>query len=119
DVNERYEAVFKELENERHKKETYDRNAVLEEMDIVQKENDHLKEEVSSLSRQLEVEKEREKKMILSLLTERKQLIVKLIEEKSKNAELVQIISSNKSKINEMIEGLEEESKRSLQMEHD
>lgn len=119
DVNERFEEVFTELENERHRKETYDRNAVLEQMDIVQKENDHLKEEVSSLTRQLEVEKEREKKMILSLLTERKQLIVKLIEEKSKNAELVQIISSNKSKINEMIEGLEEESKRSLQMEHD
>ena len=119
DVNERFNEVFQELEEEKRRKETYDRNQVLEQMDIVQKENDSLKQQVSSLTRQLELEKEREKKMILSLLSERKQLIVKLIEEKSKNNELIGIISSNKAKINEMIEGLEEESKRSLQMELD
>ena len=117
EVNEKYNHVFQELEAERNRTETYDRNKVLEEMAMVSKENDSLKEQVSRLTRQLETEKEREKKMIMSLLSERKQLIVKLIEDKSKNAELTCIISNNKSKINEMIEGLEEESKRSLQME--
>jgi len=119
DMSEKYNNLYQEFESEKQKAETFDRHQVMEENERLREENDRLRTQLEKLSKDLDTEREREKKMVISLLNERKMLIVRLIEEKTKNNELVNIISTNKSKINEMIEGLEEESKRSLQMEHD
>ena len=119
EVNAKYDAILHELQNERQKAETFDRNAILERCSSLESENSQLKASFEGLQKELSDEKDREKKMVLSLLNERKQLIIKLIEEKSKNAEMSGLLSNNKVKISEMSEGLEEESKRSLQMELD
>lgn len=86
--------------------------------------NDHnldkvlaLEEKISSLTQTLTETKENEKKMIMMLLDERKHLILKLIEEKHHSEELIVDLNSEKGKIAEMVEGLEDESKRSLRME--
>ncbi|CAG2182469.1 unnamed protein product, partial [Oppiella nova] len=73
--------------------------------------------DVKSVSRTLEEERSREKQIVLCLLSERKQLIVKLIEERQRNEELLSVLSAEKARIADMVEGLEDESKRSLQME--
>lgn len=119
DMSEKYNNLYQEFESEKQKAEAFDRHQVMEENERLREENDRLRTQLEKLSKDLDTERERERKMVISLLNERKMLIVRLIEEKTKNNELVNIISTNKSKINEMIEGLEEESKRSLQMEHD
>ncbi|CAG2116383.1 unnamed protein product [Medioppia subpectinata] len=76
-----------------------------------------LESDVKTVSQSLENERSREKQIVLCLLSERKQLIIKLIEERQRNEELLQLLSSEKAKTAEMVEGLEDESKRSLQME--
>lgn len=119
DVNSKYNQIFQELQDEKSAKEHYDRIELTQKIDDLRKDKETLEASVKDLNANLELEREREKKMILCLLAERKQLIIKLIEEKQKNSELMHIISNNKLKIAEMIEGLEEESKRSLQLELD
>jgi hypothetical protein len=116
-VTAKYDVMFHELQGERNKSETFDRNAILSRCSDLQEENSSLKASNEALQKELAEEKDREKKMILSLLNERKQLIIKLIEEKSRNSDLMNQLTSNKVRISEMSEGLEEESKRSLQME--
>lgn len=73
--------------------------------------------EAKAIAQTLENERNREKQIVLCLLSERKQLIIKLIEERQKNEELLHLLSTEKGRIAEMVEGLEDESKRSLQME--
>ncbi|KAI1287506.1 Nucleoside diphosphate-linked moiety X motif 19 [Halotydeus destructor] len=119
EVTSKYNSAFTELEKERRKNIEFDRDTSLKRISEVENENGSLTRDNDALKEELEKEREREKQMITCLLTERKQLIVKLIEEKHKNAELVQMLGTEKSKISEMVEGLEEESKRSLQMELD
>ena len=119
DVNERFNQVFVEFEDEKRKNEHFDRIEAAESLAQLQKENQELELNVKQLSASMESERDREKLIILTLLSERKQLMIKLIEERRKNSQLINIITNNKMKIAEMIEGLEEESKRSLQMEED
>ena len=119
EVSSKLNSVFAELEDERRRSESYDRKKMEERVGQLERENESLRNQVIQISTALENEKEREKKMILHLLSERKQLIMKLIEKQQENAELMTIINANKGKISEMIEGLEDESKRSLQMELD
>jgi hypothetical protein len=76
-----------------------------------------LENDIKKMAQNLEQEKCREKQIVLCLLSERKQLIIKLIEERQRNEELLLLLSNEKVKIAEMVEGLEDESKRSLQME--
>ena len=68
-------------------------------------------------TRELERERAREKQIVLCLLFERKQLIVKLIEERTRHEELLHVLQTERARVQEMVEGLEDESKRSLQME--
>ena len=119
EINTKYNTVFNELEFEKQRSEAFDRDKILQRSAELEESNESIKKELDLLKEQLDTERQREKKMIVCLLAERKQLIVKLIDEKHKNAELVQVLTSEKSKISEMVEGLEEESKRSLQMELD
>lgn len=119
EMSAKYETVFKELEEERRKAETFDRNTILDRCSSLEGDNSQLRASLEGVQKELSDEKDREKKMVLSLLNERKQLIIKLIEEKSKNTEMSNLLANNKVKISEMSEGLEEESKRSLQMELD
>ena len=106
----RYEKIINDLEVERSK------NIELESK-FQQYDKAKLDDEIKTLTQTIEDNKTREKQIILSLLTERKHLIIKLIEERHQNEELRQILTSEKGKIAEMVEGLEDESKRSLQME--
>lgn len=111
EIETKYETLLKELEDERVKNNNKTEQQ-LDEPDRVKLEN-----EIKSLSQSLEETKTREKQIILNLITERKHLIIKLIEEKHQNEELKQNLSAEKRKVAEMVEGLEDESKRSLQME--
>lgn len=63
------------------------------------------------------MEKSRQKQIVLLLLAERKKIIMKYIEERKRSEDLAQILSEEKVRIDSMAEGLEEESKKSLQME--
>lgn len=109
-IEKNYEKTLSELENERIKNSEL--SSDFKEYDKVK-----LEDEIKTLTNSLEEVKSREKQMVLSLLNERKNLIIKLIEEKHQNDELRQQLTSEKGKCAEMVEGLEDESKRSLLME--
>lgn len=109
-AEERYDKILNALEDERLKSEKL--KSKFQDSDRIK-----LVEEIKTLTLSIEESKSREKQIILSLLNERKHLIVKLIDERHQNEELRQVLTSEKGKIAEMVEGLEDESKRSLQME--
>ena len=119
ELSSKLNTVFAELEDERRRSESFDRKKMEEQVQQLERENESLRNQFIQINTALENEKEREKKMILHLLSERKQLIMKLIEKQQENTELMSIINAKQGKISEMIEGLEDESKRSLQMELD
>jgi hypothetical protein len=113
----KYNKVLEELEQEKRLKlqnteQTEDQTHCSNNSNDKQLEND-----IKKMTQTLEQEKCREKQIVLCLLSERKQLIIKLIEERQRNEELLLLLSNEKVKIAEMVEGLEDESKRSLQME--
>ncbi|KAI5699320.1 hypothetical protein M8J75_001090 [Diaphorina citri] len=76
-----------------------------------------LEKDLKKATDQLEEEKNRTKQMVLFLLAERKKILSKYIEERKRSEDLAQILSEEKSRVDSMAEGLEEESKKSLQME--
>ncbi|XP_050529800.1 CTTNBP2 N-terminal-like protein [Daktulosphaira vitifoliae] len=78
-----------------------------------------LEYEFKKLQRALQEERVKHKQMVFFLLAERKKIVMKYIEERKRSEDLGQILSEEKSKIDLMAEGLEEESKKSLQMEAD
>lgn len=119
EMHDRYEACFGELEIERRKNIEFERDKILKQIDDVNQEKVNLLQEIEMLKVDFEKEKEREKQMIVCLLGERKQLIIELIEEKQKNSELNRLLAIEKILNAEMVEGVEEEFKRSLQMEAD
>lgn len=106
----RYEILLKELEDEKSKNKKYE---------LENYQNDKAKEDskLQALNEELTETKDKMKQIVLGLLEERKHLILELIEEKHQNDELENVLTSEKGKIAEMVEGLEDESKRSLQME--
>lgn len=116
-LQEGYNSCFKELEIERSKNKGW--NDVIRKVKTLEEENRLLQADLEDLQQTLEKEKEREKSMVLCLITERKQLIIRLIEESQKNSELITMLQSEKSRILEIKKELEEESKRSLQLESD
>lgn len=107
-IETRYEQILQELEIEKSK---------AREIESLKLDKDKYEEKIAALNKAAEEHKNQEKEMVLTLLHERKQLIVKLIEEHQQNDNLKMVLSSEKGKIAEMVEGLEDESKRSLQME--
>lgn len=130
DAELKHKKVIQELEEEKYKHEhdtaqgddiTYglemERTRLKQELDLERQARKKLEKE---LKRQLEVadeEKARQKQIVLLLLAERKKIILKYIEERKRSEDLAQILSEEKTRIDTMAEGLEEESKKSLQME--
>lgn len=106
----KYESLVIELNEEKLK------NANLESQ-FVDYDKNKLEDQIQNLKKQLEENSKREKQIIFTLLHERKHLIIKLIEERHQIEDINTILSCEKNKIAEMVEGLEDESKRSLQME--
>lgn len=119
ELSTRYKSVVDELEIEKDKNVRFQRDETVKRLEKCEHDKRELEDELNALRKEFESEKEREKIMVVYLLSERKQLIIRLIEESEKNTELVNLLSSEKNRSAEMEEGLEEESKRSLQMEID
>lgn len=130
DAELRHRAVIKELEEEKRKHEhdtaqgddiTYglekERTRLKKELELEKQEKKKLELELKKVTDMLEEEKNRQKQIILLLLAERKKIIMKYIEERKRSEDLAQILSEEKVRIDSMAEGLEEESKKSLQME--
>ncbi|XP_076621260.1 cortactin binding protein N-terminal like nausicaa isoform X1 [Colletes latitarsis] len=126
----RHRAVIKELEEEKRKHEhdtaqgddiTYglekERTRLKKELELEKQEKKRLELEIKKANDTLEEEKTRQKQVVLLLLAERKKIIMKYIEERKRSEDLAQILSEEKVRIDSMAEGLEEESKKSLQME--
>nr|XP_034173593.1 uncharacterized protein CG10915 isoform X2 [Osmia lignaria] len=126
----RHRAVIKELEEEKRKHEhdtaqgddiTYglekERTRLKKELELEKQEKKRLELEIKKASDTLEEEKTRQKQIVLLLLAERKKIIMKYIEERKRSEDLAQILSEEKIRVDSMAEGLEEESKKSLQME--
>ncbi|KAI4490797.1 hypothetical protein M0804_003741 [Polistes exclamans] len=130
DAELRHRAVIKELEEEKRKHEhdtaqgddiTYgleiERTRLKKELELEKQEKKRIELELKKMTDTLEEEKVRQKQIILLLLAERKKIIMKYIEERKRSEDLAQILSEEKVRIDSMAEGLEEESKKSLQME--
>ncbi|XP_015599503.1 uncharacterized protein CG10915 [Cephus cinctus] len=130
DAEIRHGAVIKELEEEKRKHEhdtaqgddiTYglekERTRLKKELELEKQEKKRLELELKKTMNTLEEEKNRQKQIVLILLAERKKIIMKYIEERKRSEDLAQILSEEKVRIDSMAEGLEEESKKSLQME--
>ncbi|KAF3423804.1 hypothetical protein E2986_05147 [Frieseomelitta varia] len=126
----RHRAVIKELEEEKRKHEhdtaqgddiTYglekERTRLKKELELEKQEKKRLELELKKSNETLDEEKTRQKQIVLLLLAERKKIIMKYIEERKRSEDLAQILSEEKVRIDSMAEGLEEESKKSLQME--
>ncbi|KAG7199931.1 hypothetical protein KM043_014367 [Ampulex compressa] len=130
DAEIRHRAVIKELEEEKRKHEhdtaqgddiTYglekERTRLKKELELEKQERKRLELDLKKAAEGLEEEKNRQKQIVLLLLAERKKIIVKYIEERKRSEDLAQILGEEKIRIDSMAEGLEEESKKSLQME--
>ncbi|XP_071640832.1 CTTNBP2 N-terminal-like protein isoform X2 [Temnothorax longispinosus] len=130
DAEIRHRSVIKELEEEKRKHEhdtaqgddiTYglekERTRLKKELELEKQEKKRLEMELKKANDHLEEEKNRQKQIVLLLLAERKKIIMKYIEERKRSEDLAQILSEEKVRIDSMAEGLEEESKKSLQME--
>ncbi|XP_054168701.1 cortactin-binding protein 2-like [Oppia nitens] len=116
-IEDKYNKIVKELDNERQLNKQKSDQKTSDTYDCVDSEGKPIDCDLKTIAKTLDKERNREKQIVLCLLSERKQLIIKLIEERHKNEELLNLLSSEKGKIAEMVEGLEDESKRSLQME--
>lgn len=102
ELSTRYKDVVDELEVEKEKNVRFQRDEIVKKLERTEREKKELEDELAALKKEFETEKEREKVMIVYLLSERKQLIVRLIEESEKNTELVNLLSSEKNRSSEI-----------------
>lgn len=102
ELSNRYKTVVDELEVEKEKNVRFQRDETVKKLERTEREKKELEDELAGLKKEFEAEKEREKVMIVYLLSERKQLIVRLIEESEKNTELVNLLSSEKNRSSEI-----------------
>ncbi|XP_023703483.1 uncharacterized protein CG10915 isoform X3 [Cryptotermes secundus] len=130
DAEERHRKVVQELDEEKRKHEhdtaqgddiTYglerERTRLKQELELERQAKKKQEKELKRVSDVLEEERSRQKQIVLLLLDERKKLIMKYVEERKRSEDLAQILAEEKGRIDSMAEGLEEESKKSLQME--
>ncbi|CAB3363379.1 CTTNBP2 N-terminal-like protein isoform X2 [Cloeon dipterum] len=130
DAEVRHQKVVQELEEEKCKHEhdtaqgddiTYglekDRTRLKQELDVERLAKKKLEKELKKAMDQAEEEREKQKQIVLILLEDRKKAIMKYIEERKRSEDLAQILSEEKGRVDSMAEGLEEESKKALQME--
>ncbi|XP_065350031.1 CTTNBP2 N-terminal-like protein isoform X4 [Cloeon dipterum] len=87
------------------------------ELDVERLAKKKLEKELKKAMDQAEEEREKQKQIVLILLEDRKKAIMKYIEERKRSEDLAQILSEEKGRVDSMAEGLEEESKKALQME--
>ncbi|UYV63870.1 CTTNBP2NL [Cordylochernes scorpioides] len=122
-AEDRYNKVVCELEEERrkHAQDTAQGDDVTY---LLERERERLRAEVEAERRErqrlaevLERDAQRHKHIILLLLAERRRLVLRLLEERQRTQDLTQVLSEEKGRIEDMVEGLEDESKKSLQME--
>lgn len=130
DAEQRCEKLLSELEEEKRKHAqdtaqgddvTYllekERERLHQENQFERQQNRCMEKDIKVLTETLEQERHRQKQIVLLLLAERKRLIFRYAEEKQKCDRLSQILCDEKGRIADMVDGLEEESKKSLQME--
>lgn len=96
-----------------------EREHLRHEVDLERQQNRRLEKDLQQVTDSLEMERNRQKQMVLLLLAERKRLILRLIQERQRGDQILQSLKEEKARSAEMVEGLEEESKRSLQMEEE
>ncbi|CAG0886110.1 unnamed protein product [Cyprideis torosa] len=94
-----------------------ERSRLMGDLESERKYNKGMDREVKRLAETLEKERARQKQIVLYLLAERRQLILKWMEERKRSEELSQILLEEKGRVDSMAEGLEEESQRALKME--
>ncbi|GAB0087054.1 CTTNBP2 N-terminal-like protein [Sergentomyia squamirostris] len=124
---EKYCQALHDLEEERRRSASNDpissaeriqlRQVVFEELEIEKNTRKKVEEELKKVQKTLDAERARQKQMVLFLLSERKQIIMKYNEERKRSEDLAQILSEEKQRVDTIAEGLEEESKKSLRME--
>ncbi|XP_032791244.1 CTTNBP2 N-terminal-like protein isoform X2 [Daphnia magna] len=88
-----------------------------QELEVEKQSKKKLEKDIKKLQETLDEERQRQKQIVLLLLTERKKLILKYVEERNKSEDLAQILGEEKGRVDTMAEGLEEESQKALQME--
>lgn len=129
-VESKQKQLVNELDEERRKHEhdtaqgddiTYglelERTRLKQELEKEREAKKKLEKDLKKLQEQLESEQTRQKQIVLFLLVERKKIIMKYIEERKRSEDLALILSEEKLKVDNLAEGLEEESKKSLRME--
>ena len=125
ETKDNYMKLLEEFESEKRKNEKSDPEAETEKAKLRQmmfeekNERKKAEEELMKVQAQLEAERTKQKQMVLFLLNDRKQLLVKYSEERKRSEDLAQILSEEKQRVDTIAEGLEEESKKSLRMEAD
>ncbi|KAK3921024.1 CTTNBP2 N-terminal-like protein [Frankliniella fusca] len=130
DMELRHLKVVQELDEEKRKHEhdtaqgddiTYglekERTRLKQELELEKQTRKKQEKDLKRANEVLEEERNRQKQIVLLLLAERKKLIMKYVEERKRSEDLAQIVSEEKVQMNAMADGLEEESKKSLQME--
>ncbi|XP_034230476.1 uncharacterized protein CG10915-like isoform X2 [Thrips palmi] len=130
DMELRHLKVVQELDEEKRKHEhdtaqgddiTYglekERTRLKQELELEKQTRKKQEKDLKRANEILEEERNRQKQIVLLLLAERKKLIMKYVEERKRSEDLAQIVSEEKVHMNAMADGLEEESKKSLQME--
>ncbi|KAK7862905.1 hypothetical protein R5R35_002456 [Gryllus longicercus] len=130
EAEERHRKLMQELDEEKRKHEhdtaqgddiTYglekERTRLKQELELERQNKKKLEKDLKKVNDVLEEERNRQKHIVLLLLTERKKIIMKYIEERKRSEDLAQILTEEKARNDSMAEGLEEESKKSLQME--
>lgn len=125
ETKDNYMKLLEEFEMEKRKNEKSDPAAETEKAKLRQmmfeekNERKKAEDELKKVQSQIEAERAKQKQMILFLLSDRKQLLVKYSEERKRSEDLAQILSEEKQRVDTIAEGLEEESKKSLRMEAD
>ncbi|KAH9363556.1 hypothetical protein HPB48_005911 [Haemaphysalis longicornis] len=93
-----------------------EREHLRHEVDLERQQNRRLEKDLQQVTDSLEMERNRQKQMVLLLLAERKRLILRLIQERQRggpdSSALCKSLKEEKARSAEMVEGLEEESKR-------
>uniref|UniRef100_A0A6A7G3X3 CTTNBP2 N-terminal-like protein n=1 Tax=Hirondellea gigas TaxID=1518452 RepID=A0A6A7G3X3_9CRUS len=130
EAEKRHSRVVGELEDERRKHEhdtaqgddvTYalerDRARLKQSIDSERSLRRTAEAECSRISAEREDQRSRHKQMVLLLLEDRTRLAAQAAHHKHRAEQLAKVVSEEKGRMDGMAEGLEEESKKSLQME--
>lgn len=124
--------LIRDLDEERRKREqdtaqgddiTYclekDRTNLKQELESEAAEKTRLQSEVETLTQKLKDEQLTKKQIILTLVEDRKKMAALYLEEKKRSEDLSRLLREERTKVNSLGIGLEEESKRSLAMEEE